>query len=339
MSDLADAAAALGVPEAIVQRSAEARAKATGTSVDEILAAWAGGGSVPAASSPEPTPASPAAETAPEPQPAETPQVAAAVTAPTPVTAAPVTAAPAPSEVNAKEALRYPAVVTVPAAGLLERTVGSLPRWLAAAFLVLPLFGLLQLASASSLDCGQGTELSVDRVTGVLENCDGSPFEGRGAPGGAPDFVALGGEIFLGQVVTAANCSSCHGPAGQGGTGPALAGVGTTFASCADHIEWVTKGSSGFQAEGRSTYGDLSKPITANMPSFAASLSAEQIASVVAFERVRFGAVDPATVLADCGLVEAAPEDSATTTAGEAGAEGGATTTTTAPETSATTVP
>lgn len=339
MSDLADAAAALGVPEAIVQRSAEARAKATGTSVDEILAAWAGGGSVPAASSPEPTPASPAAETAPEPQPAETPQVAAAVTAPTPVTAAPVTAAPAPSEVNAKEALRYPAVVTVPAAGLLERTVGSLPRWLAAAFLVLPLFGLLQLASASSLDCGQGTELSVDRVTGVLENCDGSPFEGRGAPGGAPDFVALGGEIFLGQVVTAANCSGCHGPAGQGGTGPALAGVGTTFASCADHIEWVTKGSSGFQAEGRSTYGDLSKPITATMPSFAASLSAEQIASVVAFERVRFGAVDPATVLADCGLVEAAPEDSATTTAGEAGAEGGATTTTTAPETSATTVP
>ena len=339
MSDLADAAAALGVPEAIVQRSAEARAKATGTSVDEILAAWAGGGSVPAASSPEPTPASPAAETAPEPQPAETPQVAAAVTAPTPVTAAPVTAAPAPSEVNAKEALRYPAVVTVPAAGLLERTVGSLPRWLAAAFLVLPLFGLLQLASASSLDCGQGTELSVDRVTGVLENCDGSPFEGRGAPGGAPDFVALGGEIFLGQVVTAANCSGCHGPAGQGGTGPALAGVGTTFASCADHIEWVTKGSSGFQAEGRSTYGDLSKPITATMPSFAASLSAEQIASVVAFERVRFGAVDPATVSADCGLVEAAPEDSATTTAGEAGAEGGATTTTTAPETSATTVP
>jgi len=339
VSDLADAAAALGVPEAIVQRSAEARAKATGTSVDEILAAWAGGGSVPAASSPEPTPASPAAETAPEPQPAETPQVAAAVTAPTPVTAAPVTAAPAPSEVNAKEALRYPAVVTVPAAGLLERTVGSLPRWLAAAFLVLPLFGLLQLASASSLDCGQGTELSVDRVTGVLENCDGSPFEGRGAPGGAPDFVALGGEIFLGQVVTAANCSGCHGPAGQGGTGPALAGVGTTFASCADHIEWVTKGSSGFQAEGRSTYGDLSKPITANMPSFAASLSVEQIASVVAFERVRFGAVDPATVSADCGLVEAAPEDSATTTAGEAGAEGGATTTTTAPETSATTVP
>ena len=44
MSDLAAAAAAMGVPEALVKRSAEARARATGTSVDDILAAWAGGG-------------------------------------------------------------------------------------------------------------------------------------------------------------------------------------------------------------------------------------------------------------------------------------------------------
>ena len=43
MSDLAAASAAMGVPEALVKRSAEARAKATGASVDEILAAWAGG--------------------------------------------------------------------------------------------------------------------------------------------------------------------------------------------------------------------------------------------------------------------------------------------------------
>ena len=49
MSDLAAAAAAMGVPEALVKRSAEARARATGTSVDDILAAWAGGGAAPAA--------------------------------------------------------------------------------------------------------------------------------------------------------------------------------------------------------------------------------------------------------------------------------------------------
>ena len=49
MSDLAAAAAAMGVPEALVKRSAEARAKATGASVDEILAAWAGGAPAPTA--------------------------------------------------------------------------------------------------------------------------------------------------------------------------------------------------------------------------------------------------------------------------------------------------
>ena len=63
MSDLSAAAAALGIPEAIVQRSAAARAAETGMTVDEVLAAWAGGGSVAGASAPsEP---SPAAEEAP----------------------------------------------------------------------------------------------------------------------------------------------------------------------------------------------------------------------------------------------------------------------------------
>lgn len=49
MSDLlAAAAAALGTPEALVKRSAEARASASGMTVDEVLAAWAGGGAAPA---------------------------------------------------------------------------------------------------------------------------------------------------------------------------------------------------------------------------------------------------------------------------------------------------
>ncbi len=46
------AAAALGAPEALVQRSAEARAKATGASVDDILTAWAGGAPAPAPEAP-----------------------------------------------------------------------------------------------------------------------------------------------------------------------------------------------------------------------------------------------------------------------------------------------
>ena len=50
MSDLSAAAAALGLPEELVQRSAEARSSETGATVDDVLAAWAGGAPPPAAS-------------------------------------------------------------------------------------------------------------------------------------------------------------------------------------------------------------------------------------------------------------------------------------------------
>ena len=56
MSDLsAAAAAALGIPEAIVMRSAAARAAETGMTVDDVLSAWAGGGSVGVPSAPPPS--------------------------------------------------------------------------------------------------------------------------------------------------------------------------------------------------------------------------------------------------------------------------------------------
>jgi hypothetical protein len=78
---LAAAAAALSAPEAIVRRSAEARAKASGVTTDEILSAWAGGAPAPV-STPASAP-SPAATA-----PAEAPAPAAATTtfeAPAPV--------------------------------------------------------------------------------------------------------------------------------------------------------------------------------------------------------------------------------------------------------------
>ena len=61
--NLSAAAEALGTPEAIIQRSAAARAKADGVAVEEVLAAWAGGTSAPAAASP-PEPVAPAPEEA-----------------------------------------------------------------------------------------------------------------------------------------------------------------------------------------------------------------------------------------------------------------------------------
>ena len=63
MSELsAAAAAALGIPEAIVERSAAARAEETGMTVDEVLAAWAGGGDIP------PPPAAPPEDQTAEPE-------------------------------------------------------------------------------------------------------------------------------------------------------------------------------------------------------------------------------------------------------------------------------
>ncbi|MDH5505257.1 MAG: hypothetical protein OEY98_14670 [Acidimicrobiia bacterium] len=88
MSDVSQAIAqSTTVPEELVMRSAKARAQASGTSVDDVLAAWAGGGSI-AASGPSPTPASdPAPAAATEVAPEAGTQVAAEVVA----TAAPVT--------------------------------------------------------------------------------------------------------------------------------------------------------------------------------------------------------------------------------------------------------
>ena len=73
MSDqLSAAAAALGLPEALVQRSAEARAAESGSSTEEILAAWAGGEAPPAATAAE-APAEPEAAETPEEQVSESP--------------------------------------------------------------------------------------------------------------------------------------------------------------------------------------------------------------------------------------------------------------------------
>ncbi len=96
---LAAAAAALGAPEHLVERSAAARAAAEGVSVEELLAAWAGGAPAPssgAAPAPQPVPAAaPAAAPAPV-MAASAPVMAApAALAPQPAPAA-AAAAPAP---------------------------------------------------------------------------------------------------------------------------------------------------------------------------------------------------------------------------------------------------
>jgi mono/diheme cytochrome c family protein len=306
---LASAAQKMGVPEPLVKRSAEARAKASGADADAVLSAWAGGEAAPAAATPPPAAETPAT---PQPAPAATPEPAAPP-APAPAAAAApgtIEPMPAPAQVTPREALDHPVVVTVPTIGITERTLAAVPRWLAAAFFLIPAFGLLYLTGIGSADavCDDGDiRLQFDVVNGGLENCDGSAFEGRAAGGGGgAQFLAIGEAQYAG-------CLGCHGVNGEGGVGPAFGGVVATFSSCLDHVEWVRLGTNGFRDQGIDTYGDLAKPVGGGgvMPGFA-SLTEEQLASVVAFERIRFGGADPDQTFVDCGLVEAPDDGEAT---------------------------
>lgn len=85
---LGAAASALGLPESLVKRSAEARATETGATVDEILAAWAGGAPAPASTTPP-------AETEPSEVPAEVEEESAEA-APPSAPVAPTTPSPSP---------------------------------------------------------------------------------------------------------------------------------------------------------------------------------------------------------------------------------------------------
>lgn len=126
MSDLLAAAAAkLGAPEALVRRSAEARAKAAGSTVDDVLAAWAGGEAAPAAAAPIPAePVAATSEASPEPAPAppSTPAPAAAPSSETPVERPVVVTAGRPSEppvlVGRHESLLGTAVAALALLGL-----------------------------------------------------------------------------------------------------------------------------------------------------------------------------------------------------------------------------
>ncbi|HEU5112813.1 MAG TPA: hypothetical protein VFU96_05805, partial [Acidimicrobiia bacterium] len=113
VSELLTAAAdALNVPEPLVQRSAAARATANGTSVDDVLNAWAGG--------------SPAAGSAPAPAPAPSEEVAPATDDAT--TEVAPSASPEPEPAPEPEAAPAPAaaVVVEPEPEVVLEAVGGL---------------------------------------------------------------------------------------------------------------------------------------------------------------------------------------------------------------------
>ena len=102
------------------------------------------------------------------------------------------------------------------------------------------------------------------------------------------DPVQMGADVYR-----SAGCSSCHGANGEGGVGPALAGdeAETTFPDIEDHIAWVESGSIG-TPQAPLGYGDPAREggqrvSKGGMPSFAGSLTQEQIEAVVQYERER----------------------------------------------------
>ncbi|MDP9386616.1 MAG: cytochrome c [Actinomycetota bacterium] len=118
------------------------------------------------------------------------------------------------------------------------------------------------------------------------------PFWGvlyAGAFGDRTTRPVLTGAALGAQVYRAQGCSACHGGAGEGGVGPALAGGESvlTFPEEADHAEWIRTGSTQFRGQ---PYGDPDRPggqrgpATGGMPGFP-NLSQAELDAVVLYER------------------------------------------------------
>lgn len=94
--------------------------------------------------------------------------------------------------------------------------------------------------------------------------------------------------LALGAQVYSANCASCHGGSGEGGSGPAFVdgAVVATWPDYRDHLAWVMLGSDGWPS---STYGADESPKKGGMPPFGNQLDEQQLAQVVLHERMLAG--------------------------------------------------
>jgi mono/diheme cytochrome c family protein len=124
--------------------------------------------------------------------------------------------------------------------------------------------------------------------------------------------------FVLGRDVYSANCASCHGTTGAGGVGRPLDEVVTTFPDAADHIAWVAEGNEALQPGTPYGVDRVAKQAPyGTMPAFADTLSEEQIAAVVRYEREEFGGEEPPPA----GVESAG--DQGTTTGGDVGGDSG----------------
>ena len=308
MSDLVNKVAELlNAPVDLVQRSAEARAAASGTTVDAVLSSWAGGESVASAA--------PAAEAPKEEAPVEEEVVEEAPVEEEVVEEAPVEEKILVGATSAVRKVSKQVSFVNETMDIKTNAESKLPRWLNVSFIVIPVFILIGLISSSNTqECGERGILDIDRKSQQSVNCDGSPFEGKGvAATNTINYVALGQQVYSGGAA----CAGCHGAGGGGGVGPAFTGgaLYTTFPTCADHTKWIQLGSANWQSEVGPTYGAEETVSIGGMPGFQGKLTEDELYAVVVFERVVFGGGDTEEVLADCGLLESEEEEEVTTEA------------------------
>jgi len=298
---LAKVAEILGAPETLVQRSAEARAEASGNTVEEVLQSWAGGEAIAASA--------PVAEEAPV---EEVKEEVVAEEAPVEEVKEEVVA----EEVPVAKSVTTKVETVIKKVSMANNTMGiklntetTLPRWLNFSFMIIPVFILIGMINTSGAqECGVNGILDVDRKSQQTVNCDGSPFEGKGvASTNAVNYVAVGQQVYSG----AAACAGCHGANGGGGVGPSFIGgaLYKTFPTCADHAKWIQLGSAGWQAEVGAAYGAEDTISIGGMPGFQGKLTEEELMAVVVFERVVFGGGNTEEVLIDCGLLETEEEE------------------------------
>ena len=297
---LAKVAEILGAPETLVQRSAEARAEASGNTVEEILQSWAGGEAIASSA----------------PQVKEEVKEEVVVAEKTPVVEEEKEEVVVAEETPVVERTSKKVETVLKKVSMANNTMGiklntdtTLPRWLNLSFMIIPVFILIGMINTSGAqECGVNGILDVDRKSQQTVNCDGSPFEGKGvASTNTVNYVAVGQQVYSG----AAACAGCHGANGGGGVGPSFIGgaLYKTFPTCADHAKWIQLGSAGWQAEVGAAYGAEDTISIGGMPGFQGKLTEEELMAVVVFERVVFGGGDTEEVLNDCGLLESEEDE------------------------------
>jgi len=284
------------MPDSLVERSAKARAKSAGGSVDDVLLEWAqeegidvasssplgggGGGEAADGGGQASTAPAPGADLPAVDQPENLEELVDAsdvgpppkVDIPSPIEPEPIEE-PEP-EVPASPRSRYPA-------------------WLAAALIIIPLLAVLYVVVVPNQPtCGSAGQLAIDPATGNAVGCDGGEYG-----------VDAASNLSAGAAIYDAGCAVCHGPNGGGGAGPAMAGGAVLVAfpeeACASQIDWITLGSADWPD---ATYGANDTPVAGGMPGFEGQLTELEIAQVTLFERVEFGGLDAEAAETACGF-------------------------------------